>query len=51
VRAALAEAGLPWVATYGMQLDGSVSDGFDELVSTKAVYVARASAPEQGEGR
>jgi SAM-dependent methyltransferase len=51
VRGALAAAGLPWVATYGMQLDGSVIDGFDELVNSKAVYVARASAPETGEGR
>jgi SAM-dependent methyltransferase len=51
VRAALAAAGLPWVAGYGMHLDGSVTDGFDELVNSKAVYVARASAPEQGEGR
>jgi len=51
VRGALAAAGLPWVATYGMQLDGSVTDGFDELRNSKAVYVARASAPEQGEGR
>jgi SAM-dependent methyltransferase len=51
VRASLAAAGLPWVATYGMHLDGSVTDGFDELANSKAVYVARASAPEQGEGR
>lgn len=51
VRAALASAGLPWVATYGMQLDGSVSEGVDELASSKALYVARASAPERGEGR
>ena len=51
VRSTLAAAGLPWVATYGMRLDGSVADGFDELASTKALYVARASAPEQGEGR
>jgi SAM-dependent methyltransferase len=51
VRRALVAAGLPWVAIYGMQLDGSVTDGFDELVNSKAVYVARASAPEQGERR
>jgi hypothetical protein len=51
VRAALTAAGLEWAASYGMQLDGSVTDGFDELVSSKAVYVAREGAPERGEGR
>jgi SAM-dependent methyltransferase len=51
VRRALAAAGLLWVRTHGMQLDGTVSDGFDEIVNSKAVYVARESAPEQGEGR
>jgi SAM-dependent methyltransferase len=51
VRAALAAAGLPWVATYGMHLDGSVTDGFDEIDNSKAVYVARASAPDDGERR
>jgi SAM-dependent methyltransferase len=51
VRGALVAAGLPWVAAYGMRLDGSVTGGFDELVNSKAVYVARASAPERGEGR
>lgn len=51
VRAALASAGLPWVRTYGMQLDGSVTDGFDELASSKAVYIARRGAPDRGEGR
>jgi SAM-dependent methyltransferase len=45
VRRALATAGLPWVATYGMHLDGSVTDGFDELTNSKAVYLARVSAP------
>jgi SAM-dependent methyltransferase len=51
VRAALAAAGLPWVASYGMHLDGSVTDGFDEIENSKAVYVARASAPDQEERR
>jgi SAM-dependent methyltransferase len=51
VREALCSAGLPWVATYGMQLDGSVTAGFDELANSKAVYVARASAPEHEERR
>jgi SAM-dependent methyltransferase len=51
VRAALAAAGLGWVVTYGMHLDGSVTDGFDEIANSKAVYVARASAPDDGERR
>ena len=51
VRAALAAAGLGWVAAYGMRLDGSVTDGFDEIANSKAVYVARASAPDDGERR
>ena len=51
VRAALVAAGLGWVATYGMRLDGSVSDGFDEIANSKAVYVARVSAPDDGERR
>jgi SAM-dependent methyltransferase len=51
VRRALIAAGLPWIVTYGMQLDGSVGDGFDELTNSKALYVARASAPERGERR
>jgi SAM-dependent methyltransferase len=45
VRRALIAAGLPWVVTYGMQLDGSVSEGFDELTNSKAVYLARVDAP------
>jgi SAM-dependent methyltransferase len=51
IRAALAAAGLRWVASYGMHLDGSVTDGFDELVNSKAVYLARERAPHQGERR
>jgi SAM-dependent methyltransferase len=51
VHAALAAAGFGWVATYGMHLDGSVTDGFDEIDNSKAVYVARASAPDDGERR
>jgi SAM-dependent methyltransferase len=51
IRAALAAADLRWVAAYGMHIDGTVTDGFDELVNSKAVYVARERAPEQGERR
>ena len=51
VRAALDAAGLPWITTYGMHLDGSITDGFDEIANSTAVYVARASAPDEGERR
>jgi SAM-dependent methyltransferase len=44
VEGALRRAGLEPVAVRGMHLDGSVSDDFDELENSKAVYVARASA-------
>jgi SAM-dependent methyltransferase len=50
IRAALAAAGLDAVQVYGMQLDGSVRPGLDELRNTKALYIARPDAPE-GEGR
>jgi SAM-dependent methyltransferase len=46
VERALRRAGLDPVAVRGMHLDGSVSDGFDELENSKAVYVARASTPQ-----
>ena len=51
VHRALTAAGLAWHRVHGMRLDGSITDGFDELENSKAVYIARASAPEQGEGR
>jgi SAM-dependent methyltransferase len=51
LRRALTAAGLPWVRTHGMRLDGSVTDGFQELANSKAVYVARTSAPDEGERR
>jgi SAM-dependent methyltransferase len=51
VRAALRTAGFAWLITYGMQVDGTVTDGFEELANSKAVYIARAGAPEQEEGR
>jgi SAM-dependent methyltransferase len=43
IEAALREAGLEAVAVRGMRLDGTVTDGFDELDNSKAVYVARAA--------
>jgi SAM-dependent methyltransferase len=45
VRRALASAGLECAAVHGMRHDGAIEDGFDELVNTKAVYVARAVRP------
>jgi SAM-dependent methyltransferase len=47
VEAALRRAGLRAVAVHGMRLDGSTTDDFDELGNSKAVYIARASAPEE----
>jgi SAM-dependent methyltransferase len=44
VQAALVAAGLEPVALRGMFLDGSLSDGLDELENTKAIFVARAPA-------
>ena len=38
---ALRRAGLQ-AAVYGMHLDGSTTDAFDELDNSKAVYVACA---------
>ncbi len=42
VEGALRRAGLTAVAVRGMRLDGSVTETFDELSNTKALYVARA---------
>jgi hypothetical protein len=42
VERALRRAGLQ-AAVYGMHLDGSTTDAFDELDNSKAVYVARAA--------
>jgi SAM-dependent methyltransferase len=44
VERALRQAGLEPLAVRGMRLDGMMTDGFDELDNSKAVYVARASA-------
>ncbi len=45
VEEALRRAGLRPAAVYGMRLDGSTTDAFDELDNSKAVYVARAASP------
>jgi SAM-dependent methyltransferase len=44
VQSALRRAGLQPVAVRGMRLDGTMTDSFDELENSKAVYVARARA-------
>ena len=46
VDSALRQAGLEPVAVRGMHLDGSMTDSFDELENSKAIYVARARATE-----
>jgi SAM-dependent methyltransferase len=43
VERALRRAGLRALGVHGMRLDGSTTDGFDELDNSKAVYVACAS--------
>jgi SAM-dependent methyltransferase len=42
MQSALRRAGLEAVAVRGMRLDGTMTETFDELVNSKAVYVARA---------
>jgi SAM-dependent methyltransferase len=47
VQCALRRAGLQAVAVRGMRIDGSTTDGFDELENSKAVYIARALVPDR----
>jgi SAM-dependent methyltransferase len=47
VQNALVQSGLEAVAVRGMRLDGSMTDTFDELENSKAVYIARRVAPEE----
>jgi SAM-dependent methyltransferase len=49
VRAALARAGLECVAVRGLHMDGTLDGDHDDLRHSKAVYTARASAPQGGE--
>jgi SAM-dependent methyltransferase len=51
VRAAIAAAGLGLHAVRGFTPDGRLWDSLDEESHSKALYIARASAPEAGEGR
>jgi SAM-dependent methyltransferase len=46
VEGALRQAGLEPVAVRGMRFEGTVTEGFDELDNSKAVYVARASVAQ-----
>jgi len=50
VRAAIHAAGLELVDIRGMDLDGSMTAGFDELRCTKAVYVAKAVGQDHRPG-
>jgi SAM-dependent methyltransferase len=50
VATALDSVGLTVVRTYGMHVDGSLDEGFDELANSKAVYIARRGAPEPARG-
>jgi SAM-dependent methyltransferase len=43
IQSALRRAGLRVVVVRGMHLDGTMTESFDELANSKAVYVARAS--------
>jgi hypothetical protein len=45
VTAALAGAGLEWLAVYGHGTDGVPHPAVDEAVDTKAVYLARPARP------
>jgi hypothetical protein len=47
IAAALEPAGLRIVGAYGMYLDGSLSEDFDEGTNSKAVYVVRHVAVRQ----
>jgi SAM-dependent methyltransferase len=48
---ALGAAGLECAGVYGMHLDGSTDDGFEEEANSKAVYIARPVGRAGGEGR
>jgi SAM-dependent methyltransferase len=43
---ALAAAGLEATRVFGAQDDGTVEEGYDELVAAKAVFIARRRAPD-----
>ncbi len=47
IRRALEAAGLACVGVWGTEQDGSREQPFDDLRHNKAVYIARASAPEE----
>jgi SAM-dependent methyltransferase len=51
VERALRDAGFGWSRSSGIHIDGTTGDVLDEEHHTKAVHVARLTAPPQGEGR
>jgi SAM-dependent methyltransferase len=51
VERALRAAGFGWSRTWGIDLDGGCSDALDENAHTKAIHVARLTAPAPGERR
>jgi SAM-dependent methyltransferase len=51
VERALRDAGFGWSRSSGIHIDGTTDDVLDEEHHTKAVHVARLTAPRQGEGR
>jgi len=51
VRGAIAAAGLDCVAVHGLTPDGRLWRRADDARHSKALYIARASAPTAGEGR
>jgi SAM-dependent methyltransferase len=51
VREAIAAAGLDCVAVHGFTPDGRLWATADDERHSKALYIARASAPDTGEGR
>jgi SAM-dependent methyltransferase len=51
VERALGAAGFGWSRTLGIDVDGGCSAPLDETAHTKAIHVARLTAPAPGEGR
>jgi SAM-dependent methyltransferase len=51
VERALGATGFGWSRTWGIDVDGGCSAPLDETAHTKAIHVARLTAPAPGEGR
>ncbi|MGH2967493.1 MAG: class I SAM-dependent DNA methyltransferase [Solirubrobacteraceae bacterium] len=50
IREAVGAAELRLAGTYGMLVDGTIRDGFDELANSKALYVATARGQDHRPG-